>query len=151
MPANVGAVARPSCSNLPTEITAHFTLEFVIAGTAIALNALIIYFVIFKTPREMKDYRYFLFMISVRSSEVLVCRVDWMQKRKLLFLHHFNCVSIQSFGAWTHDVFAVLRSVARFLGIIMQPALLLPTLGAVICRPISHVGQSLAAVASVSY
>ncbi len=50
---------------IPDELLPYRTAEFIIAATSMSLNLLIIYFIIFKTPKELKEYRYFLFLISV--------------------------------------------------------------------------------------
>ncbi len=50
---------------IPPELLPNWTIEFTIATTAIVLNSLIIYFILFKTPPELRDYRFFLFFITV--------------------------------------------------------------------------------------
>lgn len=63
-----------SCGSLPAELTRHFIIEYLVATAGILLNLLIIYFVLFKTPKEMSDYRQYLFMIAVRSSVIFTVK-----------------------------------------------------------------------------
>jgi hypothetical protein len=50
---------------IPPELLPNWAIEFGIGTAAIVLNSLIIYFILFKTPPELRDYRFFLFFITV--------------------------------------------------------------------------------------
>ncbi len=39
-------------------------VENLIATSSTAVNILVLYFIIFKTPTELNDYRFFLFLIT---------------------------------------------------------------------------------------
>ncbi len=69
---------------VPADLQPNWAIEFTVATAAVALNSLIIYFILFKTPPELKDYRFFLFMITVSDATVFNLR---MILRKLILNH----------------------------------------------------------------
>jgi hypothetical protein len=54
------------CDVLPSELSPNRSVEFAIGTASIILNSTIIYFIIFKTPKDLKDYRIYLFLITVK-------------------------------------------------------------------------------------